>query len=134
MLKVLLFILMGAIYYGLEILFRGYSHISMFILGGICGILIGLINERFSWETPIWKQILIGEAIVLPLEFLTGVIVNIWLGWNVWDYSNLPFNIMGQSSLLFALIFAPVILLAILVDDYYRHFFMNEEKPRYKWL
>jgi len=125
---------MGGIYYVLEIAFRGYSHWTMFLLGGVCGVLIGLINEKFTWDTPLWKQILIGELIVLPLEFLTGCIVNLWLGWNVWDYSNLPFNILGQSSLLFVFIFMPVILLAILVDDYYRWLVMHEEKPRYKIL
>jgi len=103
---------MGVVYYGLEVMFRGYSHWSMFLLGGICGILIGLINEhKFTWDAPLYKQILIGELIVIPLEFITGCIVNLWLGWNVWNYSNLPFNILGQVSLLFVFVFAPVILL-----------------------
>lgn len=26
----------GCIYYGIEVLFRGFSHISMFMLGGLC--------------------------------------------------------------------------------------------------
>lgn len=131
---IILFAIMGVVYYGLEVMFRGYSHWSMFLLGGICGILIGLINEhKFTWDAPLYKQILIGELIVIPLEFITGCIVNLWLGWNVWNYSNLPFNILGQVSLLFVFVFAPVILLAIVVDDYFRWVVMGGRKPSYKW-
>jgi len=131
----LLFLIMGSVYYALEIAFDGSSHFSMFALGGICGILIGLLNEhKLTWSMPLYKQVLLGECIVLPLELITGLIVNTWLNLNVWDYSNLPFNILGQTSLLFAFIFIPVILLAIFVDDYYRYFLMGEEKPSYKVL
>lgn len=128
-----LFLTMGAIYYVLEILFDGTSHWSMFLLGGVCGVCIGLLNEqKLKWDMPLWKQVLYGECIVLPLEFITGCIVNLWLKLNVWDYSHLPFNIMGQSSLLFAVIFIPVILMGIFVDDYIRYCWFGEEKPKYK--
>jgi uncharacterized membrane protein len=107
----------------------------MFVLGGVCGVLIGLINEyKYTWEMPVWQQVLIGEAIVLPLEFVVGCIVNLWLGLDVWDYSKFPFNILGQISLLFAIFFIPVVLAAIALDDYLRYWFFGEEKPRYKWL
>jgi len=49
----ILFIIGGSIYIGLEILWRGYSHWTMGILGGICFIALGLINEILSWETPL---------------------------------------------------------------------------------
>ena len=39
---------------------------------------------------PLWQQVLIGAVGITILEFLTGCIVNLWLGWGVWDYSNLP--------------------------------------------
>lgn len=35
-----LFAVMGSIYYMIEIVWRGYSHISMFILAGVCGVWI----------------------------------------------------------------------------------------------
>jgi len=127
-----LFVIMGLSYYGIEMLWRGYSHWTMFLLGGVCGTSIGMLNEhKLTWNMPIWKQILYGEAIVLPLEFATGILVNIILKWNVWDYSNLPFNILGQFSPLFALVFVPVILLCIVVDDYSRWLFFKEKKPKY---
>lgn len=123
---------MGGVYYSVEILWDGSSHWSMFILGGVCGVLIGLLNEHYlTWDMPIWKQVLYGECIVLPLEFVTGLIVNVWLGLNVWDYSHIPLNIMGQTSLPFAIVFIPVILLAIFMDDFYRWLFLHEQKPKY---
>ncbi len=87
----------GAIYVGIEMLWRGHSHPSMFILGGLCFVSIGLINELFPWELGIVWQALIGGTMVTCLEFITGVIVNIWLKLGVWDYSGLPLNIFGAS-------------------------------------
>lgn len=66
----------GAIYVGIEMLWRGHSHPSMFILGGLCFVSIGLINELFPWELGIVWQALIGGTMVTCLEFITGVIVN----------------------------------------------------------
>lgn len=128
-----LLVLGGSVYYGIEILYRGYSHWTMFLVGGICFIGMGLINEIFPWDMPIWKQVLIGDVFVLLMEFLSGCIVNLWLGWDVWDYSNMPFNLLGQVCLTFAFLWIPIVLFGILVDDYARWLLLGEEKPRYNW-
>ena len=94
-----LFTVMGSIYYLIEIIWRGYSHVSMFILAGVCGICIGLINEILSMDTPIWLQAIIGSCIVTTGEFISGCILNLWLGLGIWDYSNMPFNLLGQICL-----------------------------------
>ena len=47
-------------------------------------------------------QMVQGAAIVTALELLVGLIVNRWLGWNVWDYSDMPGNLWGQVCLPFA--------------------------------
>ena len=129
---VMLFTIGGSIYYDIECIYRGYSHWTMAILGGICFVLIGNINEHLSWDTPLWKQGLIGSAIITSLEFITGCIVNLWLGWNVWDYSDTPFNILGQICIPFSIIWFFISLLAIIVDDYIRYWIFGEEKPKYK--
>lgn len=128
----LFFLLGGAVYFTIELLWRGYSHYTMFILGGICFILIGLVNEYFSWDMYIELQTLIGTVIVLILEFVFGCVINLWWGWNVWDYSNMPLNLLGQICLPFALIWIPVVLFAIYMDDRVRHDAFAEEKPRYR--
>lgn len=129
------FLLGGNIYYMMEIIFRGYSHVSMFIVGGIAYILIGIINEYFPWDMYIETQTLIGVGTVLVLEFISGCILNLWLKLNVWDYSNQFGNILGQVCLLFAIIWIPVVLYAILLDDCVRYIFFKEEYPRYRsWI
>ncbi len=113
-----LFLLGGYTYYGIEILWRGYSHYSMIICGGICFIYAGLQNEQVEWDYPFWKQVLRVEAFILSAEFITGCIVNLWLGLDVWDYSGLPGNILGQTCPQFALLFLPLSAIAIIVDKY----------------
>ena len=129
----ILFLLGGYTYYGIEVLWRGCSHYSMIICGGICFIYAGLQNERIEWDYPFWKQVLRVEAFILSAEFITGCIVNLWLGLDVWDYSGLPGNILGQTCPQFALLFLPLSAIAIIVDDFVRWKWFGEEKPRYKW-
>lgn len=106
----------GVIYYIIEVLFRGYSHWSMIILGGICFVLIGLLDE---WQNhpPILRQMVQGAIIVTILEFVTGCIVNLWLDWNVWDYSNLPFNVLGQVCLFFTLAWFFITPIAVKLEN-----------------
>lgn len=106
----------GVIYYIIEILFRGYSHWSMIVLGGICFVLIGLLDE---WQNhpPMLRQMVQGAIIVTVLEFVTGCIVNLWLGWDVWDYSNLPFNVLGQVCLFFTLAWFFITPIAVKLEN-----------------
>jgi uncharacterized membrane protein len=125
----------GVVYYTIELLYRGYSHESMFILGGLCLINIGLINEVFGYDMYFELQVLIGDIVVVTSEFITGLIVNKWLGLNVWDYSNLPFNLMGQICLPFALLWIPVVALAIVVDDWVKYECLHDPEPTYRsWI
>lgn len=128
----ILWIIGGITYYIIELLYRGCSHWTMFILGGICFLALGLINEIIEWSTPLYKQMLMGSCIITVLEFITGCIVNLLLDWNVWDYSNLPLNILGQICPQFFIIWIPISTFGIIIDDYIRHWVFNEEKPRYK--
>lgn len=116
-----------------ELVWRSWSHWTMFILGAICFLYAGIQNEFISWDYPFWKQVLRTEIFVLVSEFITGCIVNLWLGWNIWDYSSLKGNILGQTSWQFALLFLPLCTIAIILDDYIRYWFFNEEKPKYNF-
>ena len=107
----------GVIYVALELAWRGRSHWTMFILGGVCFAALGLINEVFPWDMPLWWQIVIGACLITALEFMTGCVVNLWLGWTVWDYSSLPGNILGQICPQYCLLWLPVSLAAVLVVE-----------------
>lgn len=131
-----LFCIGGTIYITIEIIWRLImgshpTHWTMFILGGLSFILIGCINEYLSWDTPFWIQCFIGTLIVLALEFVFGCILNLWLGLDIWDYSNSPLNILGQVCLPFAIAWYFLTAFAIVADDYLRYWLFNEEKPHY---
>lgn len=133
--KHLVLFYIGAIaYVCIEYIYRGYSHWTMGILGGLCFIFLGGINEFLSWGTPFWKQCIFGAMIVTILEYITGCVVNIWLGWNVWDYSNLPFSLHGQINLFFSMAWCFLSAIAIVLDDWLRYWLFKEEKPHYKWM
>lgn len=123
----------GAIYAAIEIFYRGYTHWSMILVGGICFLSIGSINEYISWEMPLILQMTISMLIVTAIEFVSGVIINIVFKMNVWDYSNLPFNILGQICVPFMFLWFLISIVAIILDDYLRYWFLDEEKPHYIW-
>lgn len=121
----------GLLYFILELAWRGHSHWTMFILGGICFLAIGAVNELIPWCMPLWQQALIGAAIVTVLEFLTGCIVNLWMSWGVWDYSGLPGNVLGQICPQYIALWVPVSLAAIVLDDWLWFWMFLEERPHY---
>ena len=130
-----LLIIGGNLYYILEVLWRGYSHFTMFMLGGICFILVGLINEiSITSNMPLTIQQFIAAIIITSLELVFGLVFNIWLGLNIWDYSSLRFNFMGQICLMFSILWFFLSLPAILLDDYLRYWIFGEEKPEYRYI
>lgn len=129
---IVLLMIGGTIYFCIEMLWRGYSHWTMALVGGICFIAIGAINEYIPWEMGMVQQSLIGACLVTGIEFIAGLILNVWLGLAIWDYSNLPFNIMGQICLPFFFAWIVLSAVAIVVDDYLRYWLFKEEKPHYQ--
>ena len=121
----------GVFYVLIELAWRGWSHWTMFVLGGLCFIYLGLINEILNWNMPLYKQVVIGAVGITALEFLTGCIVNIWLGWNIWDYSDMPCNVLGQICPQYMLLWVPVSLAGIILDDWIRYRAFGEQRPRY---
>ena len=79
------------------------------------------------------EQMFICAVGITAIEFLSGYILNIVLGLGIWDYSNMPFNIIGQICLPFTVAWYILSLLAIVLDDHLRYWIFGEEKPRYKW-
>lgn len=128
---IILFIVGGALYTCIELVARQYTHLSMFILGGICFIALGLLNEVLEWDTSLVLQMFYGSIIITVLEFITGCIVNLWLGIEVWNYSIERFNILGQVCLRYSIYWFFLSAVGIILDDWLRYLWFEEEKPRY---
>lgn len=117
------------IYSLIEILWRGYTHWTMGITGGLCLVLIYRADLRTA-GARLWKKCLIGSGIITALEFAVGCIVNLWLKWNVWDYSEAPLNILGQICLPFSAAWFVLSVPAIYIGRYFRkHLFQPRRKP-----
>ena len=94
----------GSVGYSLiEILWRGFTHWTMGVTGGVCFLCLYRTNIKMS-KKPLWKRCLAGSTIVTGIEFAVGWVVNLKLKWNVWDYSGMHFNLGGQICLLYSVL------------------------------
>ncbi len=130
----ILFFTGGLIYFYIEIIYRGYSHFSMFICGGLCFYIIGGLNQWSRYELSFPMQMIIGSVVITTLEFITGLIVNVWLKWDIWDYKYMPLNIMGQICIYFSILWLFLSAAIILLDDFIRWKIFDEKKMKYRWI
>lgn len=87
----------------LEILWRGYTHITMAAAGGICLTAVYFIScgrVRFG----IISAAFLGTAAITAVELVFGLVFNVAAGMNIWDYSSRPGNFMGQICAEYALL------------------------------
>lgn len=109
----------GAGLYGLiELLWRSHTHWTMLLCGGACFTFIYFLSAA---QLPFWAKCLISAAAISLLELAVGYLVNIILGWAVWDYSDRPLNILGQICPLYSffwlLLSAPALALCGLIKS-----------------
>lgn len=92
----------GTGYCLLEITTRGRTHYSMFFAGAI--VLSSFYYISKNYTLPLWLCGLLGMIIITLIELIFGIIFNLVLKENVWDYSKLPLNFLGQICLPFSII------------------------------
>lgn len=112
--KAVLFYLGGTAYMVLEFCWRGRSDGSMFLLGGLCFLLVGGRIARLS-RLPLALRLVAGAAVITALELLAGLLVN--RNYQVWDYRLMPLQFMGQICLSYSLLWIPVSLAAMFLHD-----------------
>ena len=120
----------GGGYVLLELLWRGRSHVSMFLLGGLCFWLIGRLDRGRPMSLAV--QACLGALLVTALELATGLVVNCWLDLDVWDYSDLPLNVLGQICLYYSVLWIPVSAGAVVLEDAARRLLFRAPMPRYR--
>ena len=119
----------GAAYYVLELTWRGHSHWTMAVLGGILFVLLGDIARRLGGNVPLWAQGMLGAALVTEAELSAGIWLNLIWRLDIWDYSRVPFNLLGQICLPYTLLWLPVSMLAIRLDGWLRRRLFRESAP-----
>ncbi len=93
----------GAVFYpAIELLWRGYTHPTMALLGGICFAFIYEIHENLSF-LPLFYRAFLCCAVISALEFIFGFVLNILLSLDVWDYSREYMNLYGQICLAYCI-------------------------------
>ncbi len=113
--KIAMFSMGGAGYCGLEMLWRGRTHGSMFVAGGVCFLLLGKLN-RTQPRLPLPARAATGALIITMVELATGLLVN--RDYHVWDYRQVGFDYHGQICLPYTLLWIPVSLGAMLLYEW----------------
>lgn len=107
----------GTGYVVLECLWRGFSHPSMFVVGGLCFWLLSYVPEQWHWG----MQMGASGLVIITMEFFSGCILNLWLGWNVWDYGVLWGNLWGQICVLYSMLWVGLSWPALWLNRQVRH-------------
>ncbi len=138
-LSVLLWFFGGTLYFLLEVAFKtatGYpERISWTML--LVAILLTIPVERagaeLPWACPLWLQAAVCAALVTAVELAAGMLLNVWLELNVWDYSAMAFNLWGQICPQFSALWWALCLVFIPVFDWLRWAVEGGDTPRYVW-
>ena len=110
-----LFCVGGWGYMGLEFLWRGYSHGSMFLAGGVCFLLLGGLS-RARPRLPGWLRYPVGALIITMVELAAGLLVN--RQYRVWDYRDQWGNFCGQICPVFTVLWIPVAALGMALYEW----------------
>lgn len=110
------FSLGGTLYGILEVLWRGFTHWTMCLTGGLCFSVIYALNDKAD-RWPLIGKCIYGAVFITSAEFQIGCLVNLVLGWHVWDYSKVRGNIMGQVCPLFSAIWFILCFPALKVSE-----------------
>ena len=112
----------GTVYGLIEMLWRGHTHWSMVVAGGVALLLLHALNEKLR-ARPLILRCLIGAVIITSIELISGIIFNLWLGMNVWDYSAMRWNFLGQICPFFFAVWFLISIPAFYLSRAVRMFF-----------
>ena len=114
----------GAVGYCLiELLWRGYTHPSMGVAGGLSFCLIAVIQKRLKPLKFTYRCIASGLCIT-AVELVFGGVFNLWLRLEVWDYSLMPLNLFGQVCLLYTVLWCLLSAPMLIASDLLRQKFL----------
>lgn len=128
----------GTVYFLMEVVYKTLTgkpeaiSWTMLVVAVLICIPVERCGDGFPWETPLILQAVACGALATVTEFFAGCIINLWLGMGVWDYSNMPLNILGQICLPFSVLWVILCLGFIPVFDWLRYAVEGGERPTYR--
>jgi len=104
----------AALYPLLELVWRGRTHPSMALAGGLA--VSGLRRiAGMSKGRPLWQQALLGGLMITGVEYAVGRVFN--RRYQVWDYRRTPMNWQGQICVPYSLAWCGLSAAVMAVSD-----------------
>lgn len=128
--KAAMFLFGGGSYVGIELLWRGRSHSSMFFAGGLCFLLLGRLDKARP-RLPLGLRGFAGAGVVTMVELAMGLLVN--RKYTVWDYRDQWLNFHGQICLPFYFLWVPLSLCAMSLYKVMDRWLSSGPSPRRSW-
>ena len=85
--EALLFLTGSCLYPALEMAWRGRTHSSMALAGGLCLCLIDRVCCSRLKDRDMLSRCTAGAGVITGVEFALGILLNRVLGLRIWDYS-----------------------------------------------
>ena len=136
-LSVLLWTWGGTVYFLLEVIWKTIGshsdriHWSMLLIAILLSAVLERCGAEFQWEMTLPTQALLCTLAITATELIAGLILNVWLGLNIWDYSTLPLNFMGQICLWYSALWFVLSMIFIPVFDWLKYLVNGGERPHY---
>lgn len=130
----------GAVYFLMEVAWKTVSghperiHWSMLVVAIILSLALERGGAQCPWEWSLPLQALVCTVLITAVEFVAGLVLNVWLGLGIWDYSNFPLSLCGQICLWYSMLWYVLCLVFIPVFDWLRYWVQGGERPRYSFL
>ena len=122
----------GVVFCALQLLLTGNCHWTDLAVFSLLCIPLDAVNERMPWTFPLWLQAVLGGIVLIVSQLTAGLVFNVWLGLGLWDYTSLFGNFLGQICPQYMILWLPVSLAGIVLDDWIRYRAFGEERPHYR--
>lgn len=137
LLSVLLWVWSGTLYFFIEVVWKtihGRPEMiswTMLLLAIVLAVPLERFGAELPWDMPLIAQSAVCGVAITAVEFVAGILINVWLGMGVWDYSNIAGNLMGQVCLPFTLLWIFLSTVGIVMLDWMRYAVEGGVRPHY---
>lgn len=140
LLSAMLWVWTGTLYFFMEVILKTAQgrpetiSWTMLVLATVLAIPLDLFGTPLSGKLSLPVQAFICALLITTAEFIAGLILNIHLGLGIWDYSNMPGNLLGQVCPQFFAIWVVLSGAGIVMLDWMRYIVEGGERPRYTFI